>query len=135
MKPTTGKSSSLSNGLGSTWNRGQTAEARVAQYLLENGFTILSKNFRWRGGEIDLIALQEHQNERQRVIVFVEVRSSTEELAHLLRYSLGLQKRLRLLKTAQVFAHRNPRLGSLARRFDVVWVEGSRLEHWKNVII
>ncbi len=84
MKVTTKKFNSSSNGSVSTWNRGQKAEAQAAQFLLDNGLRVIDKNFRWRGGEIDLIALDRPKSiARCEVptvdeLVFIEVRSSVE---------------------------------------------------------
>lgn len=47
---------------------GQRGEALVAQYLQEQGFTILARNYRKRYGEIDLIARHDD------VLAFVEVK-------------------------------------------------------------
>ncbi|MBI2033444.1 MAG: YraN family protein [Candidatus Levybacteria bacterium] len=35
---------------------GKIGEDLATQHILRNGFSIIEKNFRWRGGEIDLIA-------------------------------------------------------------------------------
>jgi putative endonuclease len=48
---------------------GRDAEEYTAEYLRQLGFSILSRNFYIRGGEIDIIA------ERGDLVVFVEVRS------------------------------------------------------------
>ncbi|MQY52716.1 YraN family protein [Rhodocyclus tenuis] len=47
---------------------GQEAEAIAARYLAARGLMVLARNFRCRGGEIDLVCRD------ARVIVFVEVR-------------------------------------------------------------
>ncbi|MBS1700066.1 MAG: YraN family protein [Armatimonadetes bacterium] len=53
---------------------GRTAEDRAASYLLSLGYTIITRNYRIRGGEIDLIALDGE------VLVFVEVRWRTDDM-------------------------------------------------------
>lgn len=47
---------------------GRDAEAAVADYLVENGFKILTKNWRTRWCEIDLIA------QKDKIIHFIEVK-------------------------------------------------------------
>jgi putative endonuclease len=47
---------------------GREIEARAVSFLLELGYTIITRNYRIRGGEIDVIALDGD------VLVFVEVR-------------------------------------------------------------
>lgn len=49
-------------------NRGREAEALAARYLERRGLRVVQRNFRIRGGEIDLIC------QDGRILVFVEVR-------------------------------------------------------------
>ena len=49
---------------------GQRAEERATTYLIDEGFTILERNFHSRFGEIDIIA------QRDGVVHFVEVKYS-----------------------------------------------------------
>lgn len=49
-------------------NRGAAAEALAADFLAARGLTIVARNYRCRGGEIDLIARD------RETLVFVEVR-------------------------------------------------------------
>ena len=51
---------------------GAFGEQRAALFLRENGYRILSANFRCEGGEIDVIA------EKDGIICFVEVKTRTE---------------------------------------------------------
>ena len=46
---------------------GRLGEERVCAYLTERGYSVISRNFRIKGGEIDIIA------ENGDYIVFVEV--------------------------------------------------------------
>ena len=48
---------------------GNDGEKRAADYLTENGYKILFKNWRLSGGEIDIIAIKDD------VLVFVEVKT------------------------------------------------------------
>lgn len=50
---------------------GQAAESAAADYLLNRGYTLISRNWRCRSGEIDLIM------EDGTTLVFIEVRSRT----------------------------------------------------------
>ena len=49
-------------------NRGAAAEALAAEFLQARGLTIVARNYRCRGGEIDLIASDGE------TLIFVEVR-------------------------------------------------------------
>jgi len=53
----------------STTEIGRAAEARVADFLLAQGYTIFARNWRTRYCEIDIVA------GRERVIYFIEVKS------------------------------------------------------------
>ena len=48
---------------------GRLGEQRAERYLIKNGYEILCKNFRIRGGEIDIIA------KKKNIIAFVEVKT------------------------------------------------------------
>ncbi|MBN2799555.1 MAG: YraN family protein [Deltaproteobacteria bacterium] len=67
---------------------GQWAEGFVAQDLERRGFSILARNWRGGGGELDLVALREEH------LCFVEVKSSTRSAADPERLSAAQQRRL-----------------------------------------
>lgn len=53
--------------------RGQLGEDFCAQLLLEQGYTILERNYRWEGrAEVDLIAM------RQMHLYFIEIKTRSE---------------------------------------------------------
>lgn len=54
-------------------NLGKAAEALAAQYLQEQGFTIVARNYRYRRAEIDLIA------QKDRLLLFVEVKARSSD--------------------------------------------------------
>ena len=106
--------------------RGHEAEERALQYLLGEGLSPISRNFRCRGGEIDLIM----QHGRELVFVEVRFRSSASHGGALASITSG--KQARLVLAAQVFLQRYRRLP--ACRFDVVAIEGRAL-HWLKAVI
>ena len=114
-----------------TRDAGLRSESEALQYLVARGLRFVERNFRWRGGEIDLI-----MEDGGGVLVFVEVRSASDRSSWL-RYSITRAKRRRLVHSAATYAHR--RAGARGRpvRWDFVWVEGRpprcRIEHWRNV--
>lgn len=73
---------------------GRSAEDRAAKYLQGQGYTIITRNFHIRGGEIDIIALDGE------VVVFVEVRWRADDLAE---ESIGPSKAESLRRTASVY--------------------------------
>ena len=50
---------------------GNWAEQEAARYLLDKGYTILAKNYRYKRSEIDIIA------QYQKTIIFIEVKART----------------------------------------------------------
>ncbi len=73
---------------------GRAAEDRAALYLLSLGYTIITRNYQIRGGEIDLIALEGEE------LIFVEVRWRSDDLAE---ESIGLKKTTALRRTIQTY--------------------------------
>ncbi|MBO5402835.1 MAG: YraN family protein [Clostridia bacterium] len=50
---------------------GRYGEDKAAEYLLQNGYKILARNYRVRGGEMDIVAF------RRGVLAFIEVKTRT----------------------------------------------------------
>jgi putative endonuclease len=71
---------------------GRAAEEQAAKYLMNLGYTIITRNYQIRGGEIDIIALEDDE------LVFVEVRWRTDDLGE---ESVGPRKAATLRKTIQ----------------------------------
>lgn len=106
----------------STHEKGVEGENRAADYLIKKGYKVIDRNFRIRGGEIDIIALDGEY------LVFVEVKSlpngDTDTLAH----ELGSSKRHKIIKTAKYYLENHREYGSYLVRFDVVALDVPGLE-------
>lgn len=98
----------------SATGRGRRAETAAARYLQEQGYQILTRNFRGRRGEIDLVA--RHGTS----IVFVEVKARRRGFSDSLEAVDG-RKRGRLVQAALEYLARR-RLAGVTVRFDVVAV-------------
>jgi putative endonuclease len=98
---------------------GDHAEQLAHEFLLEQGLRPVARNFRSRGGEIDLIMLDE------RCLAFIEVRyrRSSEFLKPVL--TVDYHKQRKIIRTAAIFTARNHRFSDLTMRFDVVALEGA----------
>lgn len=105
---------------------GDAAEDRALHYLQQYGLTLMQRNFRCKGGEIDLI-MQESG-----ALVFVEVRMRADTRHGGAAASVTARKQARLIIAAQVFLQRY-RMPP-ACRFDVIAIDGSAIEWLKNAI-
>lgn len=105
---------------------GEGAEQRAATFLEGRGLKIVTRNYRCRFGEIDLIARS------GATLVFVEVRARASEEFGGAAESITAAKRRRLIAAARHYlaAQREQR----ACRFDVVLIRGadSQLEWITN---
>lgn len=106
--------------------KGQAGEDAALAYLLAQGQTLLQRNFRCKGGEIDLV-MQENQ-----VLVFVEVRRRANLRHGGAAASVTRSKQARLILAAQIYLQRY-RMPP-ACRFDVIAIDGEHLEWLQNAI-
>lgn len=97
---------------------GAQAESAARHFLERRGLRIVAQNWRWRGGEIDLVALD------GATLAIVEVRY--RERAGLVEPAVTVTaaKRRRLLATAARFVQDHPAFGDHAMRFDVMALSG-----------
>jgi putative endonuclease len=82
-------------------NHGAAAEALAARFLAERGLTIVDRNYRCRGGEIDIIARDGG------MLVFVEVRMRRSRAFGGAAESITARKRRRLRLAAQHYLTRS----------------------------
>ncbi len=102
---------------------GVLGEELVAQWLKSQGWVILHRRWRWRWGEIDIIARNSSP-----FLAFVEVKTRSRgnwDAGGLL--SITSQKQAKLYKSAQCFLSAHPHLGDYPCRFDVALVCCQRL--------
>lgn len=94
-----------------TKHLGNAGEQFTAQWLQKQEFSLLSRNFRTRWGEIDIIALKNN------LVVFVEVRTRTS-LYFPTALTVNKRKQQKLIKTAQIFVVQN-NIEEKILRFDI----------------
>lgn len=105
---------------------GQAGEDAALAYLAAQGLTLLQRNFRCKGGEIDLV-MQDGP-----ALVFVEVRRRATLHYGGAAASITRSKQGRLIIAAQIYLQRY-RMPP-ACRFDVIAIDGERLEWLRNAI-
>lgn len=106
--------------------KGRAGEDDALAYLTKRGLTLVERNFRCKGGEIDLI-----MHERD-TLVFVEVRKRADMRHGGAAASVTSAKQARLIIAAQVFLQRYHMLP--ACRFDVLAIDGEVISWLKNAI-
>ena len=93
---------------------GQQAEDAALDYLLDQGLTLLQRNYRCKGGEIDLV-MKEGQT-----LVFVEVKHRSSERFGSPMEAIGRSKQRRLIVAAKYYLQAHKQCRQLMCRFDVV---------------
>lgn len=103
---------------------GREAEDAAARYLIERGFTIVTRNFRVPGGELDLVALDGE------VLVFVEVKSRTTSQFPA-EAALDAVKVARVVRAAEAY---RVRMGERSReeRYDLVCLDPEGIRHYPD---
>lgn len=103
--------------------RGREAEDEAADFLIAQGYTVITRRYTTRHGEIDIVALDEE------TLVFVEVKGRFAP-GFIPEQSIGADK-LRNLNSA---AKHYIRTTSSKRpyRYDVIAMDGDGLRHYKN---
>ena len=100
--------------MSTTREAGDRGEAMAAEYLRENGYEIITANYRCRLGEIDIIA------KKDGFLVFTEVKTRSPGAIALGREAVGSAKQERIIETASLFMQKNNY--DLQPRFDVAEV-------------
>lgn len=100
--------------------KGQQAEQLACDYLLQQGLTLVERNYYCRMGEIDLI--MQHQNS----LVFIEVRYRKNNLFGGAAESITTKKQDKLQKTALHYIQQHKSRQNT--RFDVVAITGLQPE-------
>ncbi|MGB5631072.1 MAG: YraN family protein [Woeseiaceae bacterium] len=97
---------------------GARAESAAFDYLIRQGLRPVARNFRCRGGEIDLIMIHDQ------CLVFIEVRyRATADFAQP-SHTVDRHKQRKIIRTAAMFSARNRAYAAHVMRFDVVAMEG-----------
>jgi len=101
-----------------TPNSGDAAEALAAAYLVRQGLRLVARNWRVRGGEIDLVCTD------GATLVFVEVRLRRSRAYGGAAASITAAKQQRLIVAARHYLQRHPRSArDRPCRFDAVLLE------------
>ena len=102
---------------------GRKGEDLAVKYLEEKGIKIICRNYRYRSGEIDIVA---HENE---TLIFIEVKTWSKLGIEALEYGINSKKQQRIIKTAKYFLLDNRKYRYMAVRFDVIFVTPQGITH------
>ena len=111
---------------------GEVGESLAKKYLEQQGYTILAENYRTRYAEIDLVA------ERDKVCVFVEVRTKMGEQFGSPEDTINKKKLWKVRKNAEAYAASAEHRG--LARIDAICVvltpdfTQERLTHYENIV-
>jgi putative endonuclease len=111
---------------------GKRGEELAAAFLVERGFRILERNFRCKGGEVDIVA----RDPRDKGLVFVEVKARRDLSYGAPQLAVTAFKQRQISKAALTWLAMKKQQDSIAR-FDVIAIlldEGGRhkVEHIMN---
>ena len=117
---------------------GRWGEEIAAVYLIQNGYSIVDRNFYTPEWEIDLIALQEENEDR--ILIFVEVKTRTSEKYGYPEEALTRKKWNHMIKAIDRYLQEQPNNGD-AWQIDVIAVQRlsedqpPEIEHFDNVVM
>ncbi len=115
-----------------TSETGRLGETLAEEYLEENGYKIIEKNYRTKYAEIDVVA------EKNGVLVFVEVRTKSNEEFGTPEETINYKKRKKLMRNAEAYVARKRYKGPY--RIDALCIvlgsneKTARISYYENII-
>lgn len=109
---------------------GRLGEATAADYLEREGYTILERNYRAYGREIDIVA------RRGRVLVFVEVKRWESLGIEGLEHSIDRRKQRRIIEASKAYLKERAK-GDLSVRYDILFLcrGGQEIRHIADAFV
>jgi putative endonuclease len=105
--------------------RGKRGEDSTTQYLLEHGYRILERNFRFHHLEVDIIALKGD------TLVFVEVKARNRDGFGKGFESITEKKKRNIISVARYYVGKK-HLQGYNVRFDVASIDGNVLDYMEG---
>lgn len=112
--------------------QGRNGEDIACSFLLQNGYTVVERNYRVKGGEIDVIAIKNDE------LVFVEVKTRSSLQYGYPEESVSRQKKIRVTRAARQYLGKYPVLPLY--RFDIIAIHIVSAQsvpcvsHFENII-
>ena len=108
-----------------TKSKGNLAEDKACDFLENNGFKIIKRNFYFKGGEIDIIAFKNN------ILHFIEVKSGTSFEPV---YNITQSKIKRVIKGAYIYM-RQKKFTSTPFCIDAIIIKENSIEHLQNITL
>jgi len=105
--------------------KGFKGEEIVQQFLLERGYRILERNFRFHHREVDIIASKEG------ILVFVEVKARNDDDFGRGFEAISEVKKRNIISVARYYMQRK-RMYNYNVRFDVASLDSGTLRYFEN---
>ena len=109
--------------------KGREGEEAAVIFLENKGMRIINRNYRHRGGEVDIIALD------QETLVFIEVKTWSSYGIEALEHGLDEKKQRRIIETAKYFLSVHREYRYMAVRFDVVFIAAQGITHLASAFV
>lgn len=106
--------------------KGAHEEDLAAHHLIAQGLTLLDRNVRARGGELDLVM----REKRSETLVIVEVRKRSHRGYGSAAESVDARKQSRIIAATRALLAQRPDLARFAVRFDVVALDADNRIEW-----
>jgi putative endonuclease len=113
----------------SSREKGHTGEDKAIDYLLALGYTIISRNFQSKKGEIDCIA-----KDPNGTLAFIEVKYAKSLSRGHPAFWVTRAKQRKIIAMAKRYLGEHG-LSNQACRFDVIAIVNSTIEHIKNAFL
>jgi putative endonuclease len=110
---------------------GESGESRASSFLVEKGFGILTRNFRYgRSGEIDIVAIKDD------LVVFVEVKNRMTAAFGGALYSISGKKKRRMRLAAKAYVSFHPEYDrpKYTFRFDLISIRDDAIEWVEDIL-
>lgn len=105
--------------------KGAREETLALRYLEARGLSLIERNVRARGGELDLV-----MRDDRGALVIVEVRKRSHTGFGSAAESVDVRKRARIVLAAQALLAQRPDLARLSARFDVIALDAADRIEW-----
>lgn len=105
---------------------GSEKESIIADYLSDNGYTIIERNFFSRSGEVDIIALKD------KYICFVEVKYRKNKTCGMPQEAVSLNKMKKICKASMYYLYTHRQYASYQIRYDVAAILAEDITYYEN---